>query len=55
MVENRRRLAAALGFAPEQVVFARQVHGDDLIHDGPQSRAFVPDAAARKGPAIRRG
>ena len=25
--ENRRRLAAALGFDPEQVVFARQVHG----------------------------
>jgi hypothetical protein len=30
-VENRRRLAAALGFEPEQVVFARQVHGTDLI------------------------
>lgn len=31
VVENRRRLAAALGFAPEQVVFARQVHGTDLL------------------------
>jgi YfiH family protein len=29
--ENRRRLAAALGFSPEQVVFARQVHGTDLL------------------------
>jgi YfiH family protein len=32
VAENRRRLAAALGFAPEQVVFARQVHGTDLLH-----------------------
>ena len=29
--ENRRRLAAALGFAPEQVAFARQVHGTRLL------------------------
>jgi len=29
--ENRQRLAAALGFAPEQVVFALQVHGTRLI------------------------
>jgi len=29
--ENRRRLAAALGLEPEQVVFARQVHGTRLI------------------------
>jgi YfiH family protein len=32
VVENRLRLAAALGIAPEQVVFARQVHGTDLVH-----------------------
>jgi polyphenol oxidase len=35
--ENRRRLAAALGFEPEQVAFARQVHGTRLVeqpHDG---------------------
>jgi len=31
VIENRRRLAAALGFEPEQVVYARQVHGTDLI------------------------
>lgn len=29
--ENRRRLAAALGFEPEQVAYARQVHGTRLI------------------------
>jgi len=29
--ENRRRLAVALGFAPEQVAFARQVHGTRLL------------------------
>lgn len=32
VAENRLRLATALGFAPEQVVFARQVHGTDLVH-----------------------
>jgi purine-nucleoside/S-methyl-5'-thioadenosine phosphorylase / adenosine deaminase len=31
VAENRLRLATALGFAPEQVVFARQVHGTRLI------------------------
>ena len=40
--ENRRRLAHALGFAPAQVVFARQVHGTRLIKHGSQSRgSFV--------------
>lgn len=29
--ENRRRLAAALGFEPEQVTYARQVHGTRLL------------------------
>jgi len=29
--ENRHRLAAAFGFTPDQVVFARQVHGTELI------------------------
>jgi purine-nucleoside/S-methyl-5'-thioadenosine phosphorylase / adenosine deaminase len=31
VMENRLRLAAALGRGPEQVVFARQVHGTGLI------------------------
>lgn len=37
VAENRRRLASALGFEPEQIVFARQVHGTALAnHQGPQ-------------------
>lgn len=31
VAENRLRLAGALGFAPEQIVFARQVHGTELL------------------------
>jgi YfiH family protein len=30
-LENRRRLAAALGFAPERIAYALQVHGADLV------------------------
>jgi purine-nucleoside/S-methyl-5'-thioadenosine phosphorylase / adenosine deaminase len=30
VVENRRRLAAALGFSPERVTIGRQVHGAEL-------------------------
>lgn len=45
VTENRRRLASALGFEPEQIVFALQVHGTRLIDhsEGPsQSRgSFV--------------
>jgi YfiH family protein len=37
VVENRRRLAAALGFTPDRVAIARQVHGAELaVHAGPQ-------------------
>ena len=37
VVENRLRLAAALGIAPENVVMGRQVHGADLLrHTTPQ-------------------
>jgi polyphenol oxidase len=32
--ENRQRLAAALGQDPDRIVFARQVHGTDLIDHG---------------------
>ena len=40
--ENRRCLAAALGFEPEQVAFARQVHGTRLIeHPGQSGGSFV--------------
>jgi YfiH family protein len=37
VVENRGRLAAALGFPPDRVATGRQVHGAELaIYDGPQ-------------------
>jgi YfiH family protein len=37
VVENRRRVAAALGLDPERVPIGLQVHGADLgFHDGPQ-------------------
>lgn len=55
--ENRRRLAAALGFGPDQVAFARQVHGTALAvhdtgtfacsfaaHDNEKEQANVPEA-----------
>jgi polyphenol oxidase len=36
VVENRRRLAAALGFPPDRIAAAHQVHGAELIeHSGP--------------------
>lgn len=40
VVENRRRLAAAVGLPPERVSIGRQVHGAALAtHDGPQRPA----------------
>jgi hypothetical protein len=37
VIENRRRLAAALGFEPGRVVAGRQVHGAELaVHTRPQ-------------------
>jgi YfiH family protein len=42
--DNRRRLAAALGIAPENVVMGRQVHGAELRwHDAPQEPAVYAD------------
>jgi YfiH family protein len=36
VTENRRRLAAALGFAPERIAHGRQVHGAELaVHPHP--------------------
>jgi YfiH family protein len=47
--ENRRRLAAALGFEPEQVAFARQVHGARLIeHSELPSCHFVSPGATKR-------
>ncbi|HEX2391751.1 MAG TPA: polyphenol oxidase family protein [Solirubrobacterales bacterium] len=49
VAENRRRLAAALGLAPERIAFARQVHGTDLIHRPPPSRgSFRADFVSKE-------
>jgi YfiH family protein len=49
VAENRLRLAAALGFAPEQVVFARQVHGTRLIEGADPSRgSFVLNSRTKE-------
>jgi YfiH family protein len=48
--ENRRRLAAALGFEPEQVVFARQVHGTRLIEHPGEFRGSFRTAYVQKEP-----
>lgn len=46
VAENRARLAGALGFAPERIAFARQVHGAELeTHAAPPRRAGeLPEA-----------
>ena len=49
VIENRQRLAAAVGFEPDQVVFARQVHGIDLI-EHPDGR----DALEADGHVVRK-
>lgn len=49
VVENRRRLAAALGFVPERVAIGLQVHGAELqVHTAGQS----PSPFAEPGSAI---
>ncbi len=50
VVENRLRLAAALGLAPEQVVFARQVHGTHLIEGADPSRGSFRSPSVQKEP-----
>ncbi|HEX6601646.1 MAG TPA: polyphenol oxidase family protein [Solirubrobacterales bacterium] len=42
--ENRRRLAAALGFEREQIVFARQVHRTDLVDHRVKSPGEIVEA-----------
>lgn len=47
--ENRRRLAAALGHAPDRIAFGHQVHGAELaVHAGPPRCAFVPDSGTKE-------
>jgi polyphenol oxidase len=44
VVDNRRRLAAALGLAPENVVMGHQVHGAELLwHEAPQEPRIFAD------------
>jgi purine-nucleoside/S-methyl-5'-thioadenosine phosphorylase / adenosine deaminase len=54
--ENRRRLARALGFEPDQIVFARQVHGAELIdhHLDGVSEIWAP-GGAKSSEASREG
>ena len=42
VAENRGRLAAALGFAPERIAFARQVHGAELVDPADPQRCSFP-------------
>lgn len=47
--ENRRRLAAALDFGPEQVAYARQVHGTRLLeHSSPSRGSFVRSGGTKE-------
>jgi YfiH family protein len=49
VIENRRRLAAVLGFEPDQIVFARQVHGTDLIeHPSDIVSTIVPPLGRKR-------
>ena len=50
VLENRRRLAAALGFAPERVAYALQVHGADLVLVPPSFRGSFADTGSGKEP-----
>jgi polyphenol oxidase len=54
VVENRRRLAAALGFPPDRIAHGLQVHGARLaIHaalDLPLRCSFVPNSGAEEQP-----
>jgi polyphenol oxidase len=50
--ENRRRLADALGLDPQQIVFALQVHGTDLIDHGAEAPAAEADGHLVRGPGL---
>lgn len=52
VLENRKRLSHVLGFEPEQVAIALQVHGGGIVaHEGPQD----PSPFARYGVAMGEG
>lgn len=53
IVENRRLLAAALGFAPEAIAFGRQVHGAELAtHGGSPSQPNAVDGHVITEPEV---
>jgi YfiH family protein len=51
--KNRARVAAAVGLAPDRLVFAEQVHGITVARlDGPVDRAPVADALLTRTPGL---
>ena len=47
VIENRKRLASALGLAPDRVAIGRQVHGGELaVHSRPQDPAPFAEPGA---------
>lgn len=50
--ENRRRLAAALGRNPEQIVFALQVHGTRLIDHSTETAVGEADGHVVSAPGL---
>ena len=50
VLENRARLASALGLRPGEIVFARQVHGTDLVEH--PSDVAEADGHVVRGPGI---
>lgn len=49
-IENRRRLALAVGFAPERVSYGLQVHGAELATVPPSFRGSFGNPEGRKEP-----
>jgi YfiH family protein len=50
VAENRLRLATALGFEPEKVAYARQVHGTRLLEHPTESRGSFVGSDTTKEP-----
>ena len=53
VAENRRRLAATLGFEPARVLAGRQVHGAEVdLHDGPQEPSPFAEPGSAEPPEV---
>ena len=46
VLENYRRIGLSLGFTPEDVVNARQIHSDIVVRVGPEHRGKLMEAGA---------